>query len=213
MGHALIGDPVDQSIVEELEQGLNAIFGVQGGRVILDEMGEIREVHVITSPKRSPKKIVRDIETFFAVRHRRRVDYRCISCVQLSDDAALQDRLTLGPRARTESHVELVLSDGTQQLLGRAPVDGDPVSASAHAAVAALNQLWGQRPRLKLIEAQIVETGQRQLVLVYIIYGGRSVEHLTGTSFVRGEAEDSAARAVLAAVNRRLRAWLSEATG
>src|ERR687892_334678 len=95
MDIALIDDSVEDNIVADLERSICGIFGVRGARVILDEVGEVREVHVVASPKRSPKKIVRDIETYFAVRHRRRIDYRRISCVQIGDDVPLQERPTL----------------------------------------------------------------------------------------------------------------------
>ncbi len=210
MESTVVDSPTEEQIVEELERGLSGIFGVRGARVMLDAAGDIREVHVVTSPKRSPKKIVRDIETYLAVRYRRRVDYRCISCMQLSDDVALQDRQTLHQIGRSDGYVDVVLNDGTHQLPGRMLVDDEPLSAGAGATVTALNRLWETQPRLRLIQAQSVEIGQRPLAVVYLTYTGRGSEHLTGTSFIRGSREEAAARAVLSAVNRRLRAWLSE---
>jgi hypothetical protein len=210
MDVALIDDSVEDNIVADLERGICAIFGVRGARVILDEVGEVREVHVVASPKRSPKKIVRDIETYFAVRHRRRIDYRRISCVQIGDDVPLQERPTLRRIACGAEECEVILSDGTHQLLGRASAADGPAKAGALATIAALNQLWGDEPRLSLLDQQILPLGQRELVLVYLIYQGRSIENHTGTSFVRGEPAESAARAVLAAVNRRLRSWITE---
>ncbi len=201
---------VEDSIAAELERGIGGIFGVRGARVILDDTGDVLEVHVVTSPKRSPKKVVRDIETYFAVRHRRRLDYRRISCVQLRDDIPLQERPTLRQISSTPDRVEVTLSDGTQQLIGRAVAGGDQLQAGAEATVAALNQLWGEEPRLRLIETRIVTLGQRELGLIYLLHSGRSVEHLTGTSFVRGERGEAAARAVLSAVNRRLRTWMTD---
>lgn len=201
---------IEENITAELERGIGGIIGVRGARVMLDAAGEVAEVHVVTSPKRSPKKVVRDIETFFAVCHRRRVDYRRISCVQLSDDVPLQDRPTLRRISCESAGCEVILSDGTHHLVGRAASAEDLLHGGAAATVAALNQLWGDEPRLMLLDTQALPLGQRELSLVYLMHTGRSVEHLTGTSFIRGERSEAAARAVLSAVNRRLRAWIGE---
>ena len=204
---------IEENIAAELERGIGGIIGVRGARVMLDPDGEVTEVHVVTSPKRSPKKVVRDIETFFAVCHRRRLDYRRISCVQLSDNVPLQDRPTLRRISCETAECEVVLNDGTHQLIGRAAYGDDPLQGGAAATIAALNQLWGDEPRLTLLDTQALPLGPRELSLVYLMHTGRNVEHLTGTSFIRGERHEASARAVLSAVNRRLRAWLTESHG
>ena len=207
---SLPGGPLEETLAAEYERGLAAIVGVRGARVTLDPAGDVIEVHVVISPKRSPKKVVRDIETYFAVCHRRRVDYRRISCLQLNEEIPLQERPKL-LRVVCDGHeCEVVLGDGSHVLYGRAPAKEDPLHAPAAATVSALNGLWSGRSSLALVEVQRVTLARRELALVYLTYSGRTVEHLTGTSFIRGTPQDAAARAALSAVNRRLPAWLSE---
>ncbi len=205
-----LGGPLEETLAAEYERGLAAIVGVRGARVLLDPAGDVIEVHVVISPKRSPKKVVRDIETYFAVRHRRRVDYRRISCLQLNEELPLQERPKLVRVVCDGEQCEVVLGDGSHVLSGRAPVTDDPLHAPAAATVTALNGLWSGGPSLVLVEVKQVTLARREVALVYLTYSGRAVEHLAGTSFIRGTPEDAAARAALSAVNRRLPAWLTE---
>ncbi len=207
---SLPGGPLEETLAAEYERGLAAIVGVRGARVMLDPAGGVIEVHVVISPKRSPKKVVRDIETYFAVRHRRRVDYRRISCLQLDEEIPLQERPKLVRVVCDGDGCEVVLGDGNLHLSGRAPATADPLHAPAAATVGALNGLWSGGSSLALVEVKQVTLARRELALVYLTYSGRAVEHLTGTSFIRGTPEDAAARATLSAVNRRLPAWQSE---
>jgi hypothetical protein len=48
------------------------------------------------------------------------------------------------------------------------------------------------------------------VVTAYVTFQETAIEHLLGTTFVRNSVPEAAARAVLAATNRRMATWLSE---
>src|SRR6266498_4299350 len=75
---------IDVAKVEEL---LSQVRGVMAVRVVLEEHGQIDELHIVGSPGRSAKQMVRDIESLLFVRGGVRVDHRKISLVQIAESA------------------------------------------------------------------------------------------------------------------------------
>ena len=70
-----------------LEQLIYQVRGVHAARLVTDTGGKINEVHVVGTPRRSAKQIVRDIESILYVRGGIRLDYRKISLVQVAESA------------------------------------------------------------------------------------------------------------------------------
>lgn len=199
-----------------IETALKAIPGVRNVRIVRSLAYDLDEIHVLASPRRSPKKIVRDIETLLMVEYDYRIDYRRISLVQV-DDSLAAERMTLG---RVEAihqadgvFVEVELLNGQRSYAARMPVTADPVAAAARATVQALNSLFLEATPLRLNGTQLSTIGNRQIVTAYVTFQDGVIEHLLGSSFVRGSVSEAAARAVLAAVNRRLASWVSEQRG
>ena len=194
-----------------IEKALLAIPGVRGARILTDDAASIGEIHVISSPRRSPKKIVRDIESLLMVQYGYRVDYRRISLVQLNDDPSTT-RLSL---ARVEeiqqsgdTFIEVELHKGEQRYLGYCVLEDDVALAAGKATVAALNSLFAPEAPLTLCGAQCTELSGREVITVYVTYQRAAVEHVLGTTFIRNGVAEAAARAVLSATNRRLAGWL-----
>ncbi len=194
-----------------IEQALLTISGVRGVRIFLSNDG-IGEIHVAASPRRSPKKIVRDIESLLIVRYAYRIDYRRISLVQSADNVAVE-RIALGRVEQIQqmdgTFVEVELINGEQRYQAHYPLEQDVAQAATKATIAALNTLFAPHAPFELGGVQRAEFGERQVITVYVICQDVNVEHLLGTAFVRTSVAEAAARAVLAATNRRLAGWLS----
>src|SRR5512135_2211535 len=71
----------------DLEREINKLDGVTSCRVLSTGI-EIEEIHVISPLDRTPKKVVRDIESLLLVHFGIRIDHRKISIVQLGQSAA-----------------------------------------------------------------------------------------------------------------------------
>ena len=202
----------DASIIE---RAISALSGVCGSRVVMQEGSEIKELHVLASSRRAPKKIIRDIESLLLVQYGYRIDYRRISLAQVTDASQPQvDRLALGrvEQIRTPQgrFIEAALVDGQQTYRATYPLGNDAAYAAGKATVAALNALFAPAAPLDLRGVQCSTIGMRQVVTVYVMY--KDTEHLLGTAFVRGSVAAATARAVLAATNRRLNEWVQEHT-
>src|SRR6476661_6527134 len=73
--------------VAKIEELLGQVRGVLAVRVVTDEQGQIDELHVVGSPGRSAKQMVRDVESLLYVRGGVRIDHRKISLVQIAESA------------------------------------------------------------------------------------------------------------------------------
>lgn len=196
-----------------IEESLLAIPGVRGARIIRSVLNDIDEIHVVASPRRSPKKIVRDIESFLMVQYAYRIDYRRISLVQVTDTLSA-DRVTLGRVEQVQqpdgAFIEVELLNGEQRFAAREFSGDDVALAAAKATVSALSELFMNSAPLRLSGTLVTSIGNRQVVTAYVTYQETSIEHLLGTTFVRSSVPEAAARAVLAATNRRMASWLSD---
>lgn len=194
-----------------IEQALLSIPGLRGARILVAEDGGIGEVHAVASPQRSAKKIVRDIESFLVVRYGYRIDYRRISLVQLSNQD-VPERVNLlrvdHIHQADGSFIEIELRKGEQTFRGRAPLTEEPTIAAAAATIAALNSLLGPHAPLQLGGIEITSVGLHTVVVACVTHCATTLEQVLGTTFVRNSVAESAARAVLAATNRRLVGWL-----
>ncbi|PLS77202.1 MAG: hypothetical protein CYG59_25125 [Chloroflexi bacterium] len=196
-----------------IEETLLTIPGVREARIMRTSETDIGEVHIIASPRRAPKKIVRDIETLLVVRFAYRIDYRRVSLVQIPDSGTA-DRVTLGRVEQIQqpdcTYMEVDLVNGLQRFTGRCAVGDDPAEAASRATIMALNGLFAPQSPLELAGVQCTTFGARQVVTTYVTYQDIALEHVLGTTFVRSSVAEAAARSVLAATNRRLAGWLPD---
>lgn len=199
------------------EQLIFQVRGIQAARVITDTSGAINEVHVVGLPDRTPKQMVRDIESILYVRGGVRLDHRKVSLVQLADTprrpvTRLQLRKVAQENGPHGPQIAVTLALHERCVEGVSVVEheagGDLMCAAAHATVQALHQLIGQAGELQLEQVVRQPLGALQICLSHLslsIDGG--LETLLGVSVVGDDEAISAVRSVLDAVNRRLQ-WL-----
>ncbi len=68
-------------IISRAEQVVSSIRGISSCRISTDAAGEISEVHVVATTRKSPKLVARDVETCLAAEMGIAVDYRKIGVV------------------------------------------------------------------------------------------------------------------------------------
>lgn len=209
----------------DLEDSLRQIAGVRAVSVVTGPDARPTEVHVLTSPGKAPKQVVRDVQSLALAQHEIDIDHRIVSVVQIgeSDLEIVSDPEAVIPGAdgpprpavgaigvrtsRGECHVEVTLVAGDDTFTGSAL---GPTSASARsrvvaaATLAALKDLLGLR--CEVDSAQVVAAGSREVALTVLTLSvPRSGDQvLTGSAPVRGDVADAVARSVLDALNRTL---------
>ena len=126
--------------LSKLEQDLLRVPGVRSARVIGGDTPT--EIHVVTTSKRSPKQVVRDVQSLAAAGFGIPIDHRIVSVVQLDDpppaapevDAADNGAQTAGETAEPQPPppAEPALAGPPSQATVREVRLDDPPEAEAH---------------------------------------------------------------------------------
>lgn len=225
------GAPRARVSVQAVEELIQGFAGVEAARIILDDWGAVREVHVLADGSRPAKAVVRDIESGLQARWGLIVDHRRISVAQLGAvprrpkwvRLSLQQFSVASDPVRGRIEVAVSLApEPLRDPFGRVLHDPEVPSAmwqgrasgsasgglglrlAAEATLQALNQSLLPEHIFSIGEMVRVPLGDREAVLCLLHYHApRGVaELLTGSALIRGEPMDAAVRAVLNGSNR-----------
>ena len=241
-------------LLPELEDAIRHLPGVRAASVVTNPQAQPTEVHVLASPGKPAKQVVRDVQSLAMAKYDIDLDHRIVRVVQIEDEPS-QDR-TPGATASPPTTPDPASSEPDHAEPDR-PAAEQPVTAPDEVAVSARPVIAeitlrstgseaeaevrvtfagstftglatgagaaSQRPRLvaqatlialaellglpsDVESAVIVDTGTNAVALVVLTIsipriGAQSV---AGSAVVRGDEADAVARAVLAALNRRL---------
>jgi len=207
------------------EQELSKITGVRNVKVV----GGARpsEIHVIAGSRRSPKQIVRDVQSLAVAGFGVSIDHRIVSVVQIDDETTATIDSPDGARAPSTGRplVDSVRSnlEGKRrsiQVVLRWPEDvrteGRAKSgtsrelqarAAMEATIEALAPILSVRSmRVEVEHAFLQAMGRDEAVVVRAtIYEGDEVTPVTGAVLVEDEVALAGVKALLHAVNRKLR--------
>ena len=113
---------MSETHLAKLEQDLLRVPGVRSARVVGGDVPS--EIHIVTTSKRSPKQVVRDVQSLAAAGFGIPIDHRIVSVVQLDDPP------TAPPESKTSAAPEPTTSSG-------APGEGPAGNGGAAKAPAA----------------------------------------------------------------------------
>ncbi len=197
----------------DLEREINQLDGVSSCRV-LSTGADIEEIHVIAPPDRTPKKIVRDIESLLLVRFGIRIDHRKVSVVQMGEgkvepEGPIRPKILSITRRPSESGaevcVEVRVGDRIIEGVGRAEAGESELWASSRALVSAIEKLLNTQGALSVEGISAVQADSQQIVLAVLRWTlGGQAEILVGATVARSDPLEDAARATFDAMNRRL---------
>ncbi|MEN3203655.1 MAG: hypothetical protein ABDK87_08015 [Atribacterota bacterium] len=202
--------------VKALEKAIECLDGVLNAKVVGET--SVEEVHVLARPRKSPKLLVRDIETLFKARFGIDVDHKKISVVTFDIEEETKwfvPRLILwglGWKKTPDTvQVEVEVKLGERIYKGVATENVSRVRSHAflvaRATLNCLNQIVGDT-LFMLHNVSTHHLGEIEVVLTFVDYaraGARKEEDLlVGTALVREDIYEAVARATLDAVNRKL---------
>jgi hypothetical protein len=219
-----------------VERELCRIPEVRAARIVADDDGTPLEVHVLASPGKQPKQLVRDVQSVALAARGLDLDHRIISVVQLDDgngtapepatlmddepipappSVPVPDRVLLESASLLRSGVaataDVALRRGEASV--RASAEGSSAAAVtlrlvAEATLEALRDLVPAAGRAAVETAAVVRAGEREVALaVLVLVVPPNEEVVAGAAPVRaGGVHEAMARAVLDAGNRRLAA-------
>ncbi|MEJ5251380.1 MAG: hypothetical protein HPY54_09155 [Chthonomonadetes bacterium] len=206
---------------EQVEGVIRQLREVLSARVIVDRSGAIQEIHVLVSSNRSPKQVVRDIESALLASHGIVVDHRKISVAQLQGTLlrSVRNRLRVvdvelavnGTKAEATVH----LQRGSETFTGQAAGQGsqpNQLRLIATATVRAVEQACRMTDQIAVeeINPNVVVAGRQLVVAVVNMLSQYGEDVLTGSALVRNDVNRAVVNAVLDALNRRTAALQDE---
>jgi hypothetical protein len=206
---------------EDIEGALNQVGEIKAARVVVGLDGQITEIHILALPTKSPKQLVRDIESTLMARFGIPVDHRKISIAQLGresiPDSPEQVRTTAArPRilninasvSGVKATASVTLEIAGKEYIGMAAGPASQTGRLRHVAAAALDsvgQYLGDDTTFALEDVTVVQLGREKVAVACISlvthFGEQS---FSGSALVRQNDSDSVVRATLDAINRRI---------
>ncbi len=200
---------------EELEESLTRLESVDAVRVVSD-MGKVAEVHVLAAAQKPAKQVVRDVQSLAMARYGANIDRRVISVVQLAPSGISHDTrhrpVIVSIREEPDgSRVNVYVTLGWQNEEHVGTATG-PSAASARlrligeATLNALDALYPTLPPLALDSIGESAVGMRSVVIAIVVASleNHREELAVGAALSPGDVTETAVRAVLDALNRRL---------
>jgi hypothetical protein len=218
----------------EVEQTLVGLRDVHSASIVADPNGVILEVHVVATDGRSPKQIVRDVESMLVARLGIQIDHRKISVAQIGEGGApgpvpvereapaAVEGTFLWPSERrirfvgvsvaqsqlkAEARVELAL-DGVNTVALESGADSPDsvLRIVAAATLKAVQQFFEGDQVFSLSAVEEASIGGKAVVVVSVVSlsDGRE-KTLVGSCPVSRDVTRATALATLDAVNRFLR--------
>ncbi len=191
---------------------ISKLNDVYASHVVFSEANQPVEIHILASDKRSPKAIVRDVQSALSARYGVDVDYHIISVAQISD------RLPVGPGGRltyagfelhtllNEFEVTVTLSRGGVQYAGKSSGSTLPFARKRAIALATLDAVkayTGGTSFFELGSIDLLHSGGRQ-ILITQVYCVEDCKPLIGCVYADQDADAAVAQSVLDAINRKL---------
>jgi hypothetical protein len=203
-----------------IEREVCRLPDVSVARLVADGAGRIIEAHIIATPAKHPKQIVRDVQSVLLAEFGLELDRRVVSVVQLRTDALGAPLDERGPGRASivsiqgetnglRSLVRVTLGNDAGEAVGTA--QGSIATTARHRLVAnatidALRRLDPAAECLDVEHAQVVRVGDSDVAVVTVVFVAPPTEQVvSGSAIVRANHDaDAVARAVLDATNRRL---------
>lgn len=198
--------------ITALQDKIRRIEGIEAARIVAPN-GHIEEIHVLARRSKTPKQLVRDIQSLGYALFDIEIDRRVVSVVQLADSdmeggirPALVDVSETVDGATADVTVTMRWEDSL--LIGRAS------GAAAHstrprlvaeATLAALRQSIRGGTALAISSMDVPVLGNRSVAVAQIVVVSKGGEKmLTGSAYVEDDETRAIVRAVLDALNRIL---------
>ncbi|MDI6870321.1 MAG: hypothetical protein QME79_02995 [Bacillota bacterium] len=209
------GSGLDRETVIAIEKALQKLPGVGSVRLLVNEAGEIQEVHALADSGRLPKQVVKDFETLLLTKFGIEIDHRKISIAQLGDEpkppGPLPRLVIRGLELRnqgTVTSVRVELADPERSTAGAAEGPSSTTNKLrlvAQATLAAVKGFTGDLVQYVLEDVRLERVARREVVVVCVtLVGAKGEETLLGTCRVGRDETEATIRATLSALNRRL---------
>ena len=211
-------------LLPELEDALCALPGVQAVSIVTTGDAVPTEVHVLASPGKPAKQIVRDVQSLAMASFDQEINHKIISVVQIGESPVIDLDAAQSAVGTDQSHRPVMASvammtmgqesTATVSLRVGAQIHSGTATGSAAqsqrarltamATLVALGELLGMACEIESAQVVVADAHEVALVVMSLAVPRVGLQLLTGSAVVRTDPIDAVARAVLAALNRQL---------
>ncbi|MGE5552369.1 MAG: hypothetical protein ACM3XZ_00395 [Betaproteobacteria bacterium] len=207
---------LDRETILAIEKTLQKLPGVGSVRVMVDENGEIEDIHALADASRQPKQVVHDFETVLLTKFGIDLDHRRVSIAQIGDEPKKKigptPRLVIrGLELRNQGgmmsiRVELASPEKVNAGAAEGPASvTNRLRLVAVATLDAVKGFTGDIVHYVLEDVRLEQVARREVVVVCVtLVGARGEETLLGTCKVGRDEIEATIRATMSALNRRL---------
>ena len=205
----------------EMEEAIDQLQGIISSHVAFDGSQNIEEIHVLANFDRTPKQIVRDIESALVTRFGIRIDHKKVSIAQVKGEEThpiLSSRIKFASLdlsvsgLQTEVQVELVRDNVLSSGVASGPSSRkNQLRLISQATLKAVEKFLKPNHSLVLEEVVSVPVANQEVILAYITsLSAREEMKLIGCAFVKGDIGRGVIFATLDALNRAIGSLLGQ---
>ena len=190
--------------------------GVINANVVLCG-GDIEEIHVLADMSRSPKQIVRDIQSLLMAQYQKEIDHRVISVAQIESELSptvkqnarfMIESVTVAKR-RDQAEAEVSLSLNEKIFTGKQTSLKDNYDGLRGIAQATLNAIAAAdecQNKYKVLDVRFTEIAEERMAIVCVSLSMQNdaVCRFSGTAFSMGDDQLAVVKATLSALNRKI---------
>jgi hypothetical protein len=203
----------------ELDKLVSHLNGVLAARTVLNDEDEITEIHVLSDLTKTPKQLVRDIQSAVMATFGLEIDYKLISVAQVNNSMVtppaipeqrlLIKKILIGLDSTSlETTVVLGAGDKTYEGSCRGPLAGrNRIHSAVNACIAAIKNYLGQDYNVTLLDLQRhTLAGNECFVIALSLTQPQSEATYFGIAQIKSQEVEiqAAVMAVLSALNRPL---------
>lgn len=200
------------NLSEEIKNLICKLPDVRHCSVLCRQDNVIEEIHVLAGVSRNVKQMVRDIQSAVNAKFGINIDYKIISIAQIEEDDFKEARLKLD--SISVHHIENLIEAKVTLKYDEKLFEGksrriksrnNKLKAIADAAILALEEYLEIGQVFYLEDIKIVLIANRELCACVIGYALDGKEELlSGCCIIHADENESAVKAVLAAINRKI---------
>lgn len=206
----------------DMESVIRSLKGIISVRAVSGKDGAVEEIHVLAEGNRSPKQVVRDVESALMAQYGLELDHKIVSVAQTQNGKQFR----FGDSRLKFSDVSISLNGTKAEASVRLSRNGDVYTGNAAGHSSSHNQLrLISTATLRALECcqktdgmlvledldwSVSLSGRNIVIALVNMITPRGEDYLTGSAIVKQDLWKAVVNATLDAVNRRLGAVVEE---
>lgn len=200
------------NLQNDIKELICKIPDIMNCSVVCDDSGNIEEIHVLAAVGKNIKQLVRDIQSAINAKFNISIDYKKVSIAQINESDYKEARVRIESIAvkNVDNLIEAVVLlsyEGNiyEGISRKVKSKSNRAKAVAEATLAALESYMGIEGILYLEGIENIKISGKEVYVCLVGFSQDNVEEsLSGCSIISLDENESAVKAVLSAVNRKI---------